>query len=157
MKIAIIGMRQDRESPYYCGRKGLAKELVEKWLSATIAQHKDATFLLPVANVFDLKAMHLVVQYRVDARLYLPDALWGSQLPAHRQAAMTCIKAIGGCYVCDGKMDRMQRMMDDADMLIVFTDGKDSFVNRFIGKKPTIWFPWPALVQAVDQHNLISN
>lgn len=156
MKIAFISMRQDRESPYYCGRKGKARDLIEQWISATMMKNKDATFLFPVANIFDLTAMHLAVKHKVDARLYLPDALWGSNLPTHRQAAMTCIKAIGGCYVCDGRMDRMNRMVEDADVVVLFTDGKDPFVEKFTGKKPTIWFPWPALVQAVDQHNSIS-
>lgn len=157
MNIALIGMRQDREDPYYLGKKGIARDLMEKWLNATMMKHKDATFLLPVATVFDLTAMHYTVQHRLDARLYLPSATWGNTLPAHRQASMTCIKAIGGCHVCNGKMDRMQRMVDDADLLIVFTDGEDDFVNLFTGKKPTIWFPWPSFKQLVDQHNLISH
>jgi len=156
MKIAIVSMRQKKDDPYYCGRKGVASELVEKWLSGTIARYKDATFLLPVGNVFDLTAMHLVVQYQVDARLYLPEANWGSKLPQHRQASMNCIKAIGGSIVCDGLYDRMQRMVNDADIIIMFTDGQDSFTKLFTGKKPTIWFPWPSFKELVDQHNSIS-
>lgn len=156
MKIAIVGMRQKKNDPYYCGRKGIAQDLVEKWLNGTIAQYKNATFLLPVASTFDMIAMHLVVQYQVDARLYLPEANWGSTLPQHRQASINCIKAIGGSYVCDGPLDRMQRMVNDADVLIMFTDGKDSFTNLFTGKKPTIWFPWPSFKELVDQHNSIS-
>jgi len=150
MKIAILAMRPDKSKYYYDGVNGPHFKRMTAWLEQTMIKHRDAEFLLPVANVFDYTALSYAVEHKLKATLYLPSADWGSELPLHRRSAMSCIQALSPSVICDGQMARTVRMFEDADVLLIVTDKTDSFINQFIGYKPTIWFPWPQFVAGAD-------
>lgn len=152
MKIAILAMRPDRARTYFDGTTGPKFQRMSAWLEQTMLKHRDAQFLIPVANVFDYTAMSYVVEHRLNAKLYLPSADWGGDLPLFRQSAMQCIQALTPSYVAPSgsPMERTVQMYNDADVLLIVTDTHDSFINQFIGKKPTIWFPWPQFMQGLD-------
>lgn len=152
MKIAILAMRPDRSKYFYDGKNGPHFKRMTAWLEATMLRYRDAQFLIPVANIFDYTAMSMVVEHRLNGKLYLPTEDWGNALPLHRQGAMQCIQALTPSYIAStgSQMERSVQMFNDADVLLIVTDKTDDFINQFIGHKPTIWFPWPQFVQGLD-------
>lgn len=146
-KVAFLGMT--KRVP---GNTGSKEEqfLLRQWLEPTmrrLCKEQETLFLFPASSLFDLEAMRVAVHIRRRGKLYLPSEAFQNRAPAHIRAAMSAMAMVGGVYYGS---DRRQRMIEEADVLVLFTDKDEPHITPLIGKKSQIVFPWEQYQALLD-------
>ena len=102
---------------------------------------ENTTFLIPILNKFDLKALSIAERNRIPVEYYVPSATWGTEkLPQHQLYLINRMK--GERHVFENSHQRIQAMIQAADLVYVlpYTDGVERFYP-LLKNKPVRVFP----------------
>ena len=137
-KVAIIGGRP-ADGTILPRKEGAVWEELKRILALQLKDpfYQQCEFLIPVYSKFDLEVMRLCEEYQYPVTLYVPNSEWGLQkLPLHQTRL---IKRMNPPRVIH-QTERINRMMEDADMVLFLegSQGIDTFQR--LNTKPSTRF-----------------
>lgn len=136
MKIAILAGKPNDGTILPKKESFLWKEIcrvMEDDLSLPI--FKNATFLIPIYNKFDLHALRIAEEQSNPVEYYVPTIEWGNKfLPAHQKKLIDRMKFHRNVIPSSHK--RMVKMIEDADVIYCLpnTEGFDRFKSALVDK-----------------------
>ena len=96
---------------------------------------ENTTFLIPILNKFDLKALSIAERNRIPVEYYVPSATWGTEkLPQHQLYLINRIK--GERHVFENSHQRIQAMIEeerDCSEIITQLSAVESSVKKVMG------------------------
>lgn len=136
MKIAILSGRPKNDTILPKNEKFVWNELcrvMEEELTSPV--FKNATFLIPIYNKFDLYALAIAERASNPVEYYVPSLDWGSRsLPKHQTLLISRMKAER--HLNASNFGRISQMIADADVVYTLpgTDGFERF-DKELAKK----------------------
>lgn len=136
MKVAILAGRPKDGTIFPKSEKFLWNELcrvMEEDLTNSF--FKEATFLIPIYNKFDLYGLHIAEKNGNPVEYYVPSFEWGSKaLPKHQ--TMLISRMNYERHIIPSNYGRLLKMIEDADVVysLLDTEGFERFEKALEGK-----------------------